>query len=464
MTTATLPAPTAPDLRDLRDLIDGDVVLPGDPGWDAARQAWNLAADQRPAAVVFAASTADVVRVVELARTLELRVAPQGTGHFAHAMGPLDDAILLKTERMRGVEIDARERRARVEAGVLWQELADAAAEHGLAGLAGSSPDVGVVGYSLGGGMGWLARRYGLAANSVVAVELVTADGRLVRADADTEPDLFWAVRGGGGSFGVVTALEFALYPVRAVYAGVMFWPLARADEVLRAWRRWVDTVGDEVTSVGRLLRFPAIPELPEPLRGGEFVVVEVAFLGGELAGEELLAPLRELAPAIDTVATIPAAALAKVHMDPEGPAAGVGDGTFLDDFTSEAIDALVAEAGEGSGSPLVSVEVRHLGGALAEDRPGQGAVGSIEAGFAVYALGAAPTPAMAAAGAAASAAVLRALGPWEADRTYFNFTEREADGAELFPRETDRRLREVKAAYDPGERFLVAHAVRPAA
>ena len=188
------------------------------------------------------------------------------TGHNAAAMGSLAHTVLVKTERMRGVEIDPANERARVEAGVLWAEVSEAAAAHGLAALAGSSPDVGVVGYSLGGGIGWLARRYGMAANSVLAVEVVNADGELIRVDADNEPELFWALRGGGGAFGVVTALEFRLYPITEVHAGVLFFPIERGSEVLRAWRSWIQDVPDEVTSVGRFLQFPPIPDIPEPL------------------------------------------------------------------------------------------------------------------------------------------------------------------------------------------------------
>ena len=262
------------------------VVLPHDPRWNEARVAWNLAVDQQPAAVALPESAADVMAVVRWARSRGLRVAPQGTGHNAAAMGSLAHTVLVKTERMRGVEIDAERRIARVEAGVLWAEVSEAAAEHGLAALAGSSPDVGVVGYSLGGGISWLARRYGLAANSVTAVELVNADGELVRADADNESELFWALRGGGGSFGVVTALEFQLYPIAEVYAGVLFFPIERGKEVLHAWRNWLEDVPDEVTSVGRFLQFPPIPDIPEPLRGGSFVVVEATSLLDEAADE----------------------------------------------------------------------------------------------------------------------------------------------------------------------------------
>jgi len=183
------------------------ILLPGDPAWDAARQAWSLSVDQQPAAVTLPTSPQDVVDVVRFARWHGLRVAAQGTGHNAAPLGPLADTILVKTERMRRVSIDPVARIARVEAGVVWLEVVEAAARHGLAALAGSSPDVGVVGYTIGGGMSWLGRAYGLSANNVEAIEVVTADGRLVRADACTETDLFWALRG-GGSFGVVTAID----------------------------------------------------------------------------------------------------------------------------------------------------------------------------------------------------------------------------------------------------------------
>src|SRR5687768_9302698 len=169
---------------------------------------------------------------------------------------------------MRGVEIDVEAQRARVAAGTLWLEVSTAASEHGLAPLAGSSPDVSVVGYSLGGGVGWLARKHGLSANSVLAIELVTADGQLRRADHENDPDLFWALRGGGGSFGIVTAMEIRLYPLPELYAGAMFWDWSRASEVMHAWREWTLMVPDEVTSSARIMQFPPIPEVPEFLRG----------------------------------------------------------------------------------------------------------------------------------------------------------------------------------------------------
>jgi hypothetical protein len=460
--TPTL-TPTPDRTAALRDLLDGELVTPADPEWDEARLAWNLAADQRPTAVVFAESVDDVVAVVDYARDHGLHVTTQGTGHSANTLDSFTDTILLKTSRLRGVEIDPETRTARVEAGALWEEVSLAAAEHGLAALAGSSPDVGVVGYTLGGGLGWLARRYGLAANSVVAVELVTADGHRVRTDRSNEPDLFWALRGGGGSFGIVTAVEFALYPVTEVYAGVLFFPFERASEILNAWREWVDGTPREVTSAGRLMQFPPIPEIPDPLRGQSFVIVEAAFIGSEEDGAALLQPLRELGPALDTFAMIPAEDLHHLHMDPPEPVPGAGDGFNLVDMTPETVNALVAVAGPGSGSPLISVELRQLGGAVAEASPEHGAVGSIDAGFALFAVGMAADAEMTRLVEDRVAAVKTALAPWTAERGNFNFADSPKDGESFYPVDTYRGLQWVKAAYDPTELFRASHPIRPA-
>jgi FAD/FMN-containing dehydrogenase len=437
------------------------LVLPHEPNWNEARRAWNLAVDQRPAAVALPESAEDVAAVVRWARARGLRIAPQGTGHAAGAMGSLAHTVLVKTERMRGVEIDPERRVARVEAGVVWEEVSKAAAEHGLAALAGSSSDVGVVGYTLGGGISWLGRRYGLAANNVVAVELVNADGEHVRVDADHEPELFWALRGGGGSFGIVTALEFSLFPVSEVYAGILFFPLERGREVLRAWRRWVEDVPDEVTSVGRFLQFPPVPAIPEHLRGGSFVAIEATCLLQASEADELLRPLRDLGPAMDTFATIPIEQLRHLHMDPEHPVPGLGDGMLLDDFPAEAIDAIVAAAGTESRSPLLSVEVRHLGGALRRADASHGALASIEAGFAMFAVGTAMTPEMGAAVKAHLEVLQSVLARWDAGRDYLNFTERRVRGERFYGDLTHRRLQAVKSEVDPEDVFRSNHPIR---
>jgi FAD/FMN-containing dehydrogenase len=449
------------DVRALRARVVGDVVLPGDDEWEAARLAWNLAVDQRPAAVVLPGTAEDVVAVVDFAREHGLQVAPQGTGHNAGPLGSLADTILLKTERMRRVRIDPAGRRARVEAGELWADVTAAASQHGLVGLAGSSPDVGVVGYSLGGGVSWVARKYGLATNSVLAVELVTADGRLVRVDADHEPELFWALRGGGGSFGVVTALELRLYPITDVYAGWLIFPVERAGEILQAWREWVETVPDEVTSIARVLNLPPIPDVPEPLRGRSIAVVEATFLGTEAEAAQMLAPLRALEPELDTFATMPAAKLHHLHMDPEQPVPGAGDGMMLTELTAEGVDGLIAAS---AGSPLLFAEIRHLGGALAVAAPENGALASLDAGFLVFAVGITPTPEAVEVMERAVDAVKEALAPWSASTRYLNFAERPEDGRGFYSPSTYRRLREVKAQVDPRELFRSNHPIPPAA
>jgi hypothetical protein len=260
----TTTAPTRTFERSVTALTNR-VVLPEHGNWDEARRAWNLAVDQQPAAVVFPESAQDVIATVELARAFGLRVTAQGTGHNAAPLEPLEETVLVKTERMRQIEINPEARIARIEAGVRSLELTEAAARHGLAPLSGSSPDVGVIGYTLGGGLSWFGRKYGLAASTVHAIELVTADGQLVRADHDHEPDLFWALRGGGGSFGIVTALELLLIPISEVYAGVLWWPIERDEEVLHAWADLTRReLPDELTTVGRYLRLPPLPDIPE--------------------------------------------------------------------------------------------------------------------------------------------------------------------------------------------------------
>lgn len=450
------------DLEALRAAVAGQVFVPGQAGYDQARQAWNLTVDERPSVVVVAESAADVATAVRYARAHRMRIAPQGTGHGAPPLEPLDGAMLLRMTRMGQVDIDPATRTARAQAGAAWQDVIGPAAEHGLAGLAGSSPNVGVTGYTLGGGLGWLARRYGLAANSVTAAELVTPGGDLVRADAGHEPDLFWAVRGGGG-VGVVTALEMRLYPVRELYAGDLFFPIQRAAEVLHAWREWTATVPDDVTSMGHILRLPPLPQLPERLRGRAFALIEAAYLGDAGTGAELIQPLRRLGPELDTVAMIPASALGQLNMDPSQPTPGEGDGAFLADFPAAAIDALVAAAGPDAETPPDSVEVRHLGGALARPVPGGGAQPSIDASYMLYAVASAPTPDLAGPVRAHVQAVKDALAPWHASYDYYNFEETPAAAAAVLPPASVRRLQEIKAAYDPDQVIISAHPVWPA-
>jgi FAD/FMN-containing dehydrogenase len=444
-------------LHDLAGRIAGEVVVPGDETWDAARRAWNLAVDQRPVAVVYQESADDVAEAVRFATDRGLRIAFNAGGHNA---GPIDwsvETILLKTERMRDIEIDARGRRARVGPGVLSKPLAVAAGEHGLAYLAGTSPDVGVLGYALGGGLSWMVRKHGLACNSIVAADVVTADGRQLHVDADTEPELFWALRGGSGNVAAVTALELRLFPIPEIVAGALFWPIERAAEILMAWRRWVDTVPVECESFGRMLQLPDLPFLPEQVRGRSFVMVEAAYLGSASDAATLLQPLRDLGPEMDTIAPMPTRELSLVNMDPDFPLPYAGEGLLLTDLPDTAI-ASVIEAFVGS--PLLHVEVRHLGGAAAQHAPEHGVLDAIDQPFLAFTFGLAPDGDAHAATDRQIGVIRAALAPWDSGRRYLNFAESATDPRSIFPPETYDRFIRAKASYDPTGTFLANHPI----
>ncbi len=454
---------TTTSLDRLRRRVRGAVIEPGGDGWEAATQAFNLAFTQEPALVAVPADEQDVVAIVEYAREHGLQVAPQRTGHNAEPLGAMDDVILVKTDRLQGVEIDVEHRIVCVRAGSKWGEVVPRASELGLAALHGSTPDVSVAGYSLGGGVGWYARKLGLSTNSVTAIELVTADGQLRRVDADNDAELFWALRGGGGNFGLVTALEVQLYEIPEIYAGVLFFPWERSTEILQAWLEWTRTVPEEVTSVGRILQFPPIPEIPEPLRGGQFAVVEAVVMGSEAWGSELLRPLRELGPAMDTFAIVPPVGISELHMDPPDPVPYTGEGQMLGELDAAAIDRFVAAAGPKSGSPLVSAEIRHLGGALHRSASHHGALATFDSSFLTFGVGMVFDEETYRANREQLDFLRAALALYDNGRQYLNFTEDHTDPARFYTPDTYQRLRHVKAAIDPDNLFRANHPIAPA-
>jgi hypothetical protein len=450
-------------MNDLSGLeIKGRVAVPGDAGWDQARTAWNLAADQNPAAVAFVESADDVAAVVGHAAANDLRVAGQGTGHGAGPLPSLEGTILIKTERMRGIEIEPRERTARVEAGVLSLELAEAAGEHGLSGLPGSSPDVGVVGYSLGGGLSWLGRKHGFACNSVTAIELVTAEGEARTVSASDGEDLFWALRGGGGGYAIVTALHLALLPIADVYAGILIFPAELGADAFRAYRDWAAGVGEEVTSIARLLRPPPVPDVPEPLRGKPLITIDAACIGGQEAGEAAIAPLRGLGePIIDSFGQIPTAGLCRIHMDPEQPVPGLGHHAPIAELSDEAIEAFVANGpGPETGSVLLLAELRQLGGELSRSGPNKGALDKLDFPFVMSAIGTTMMPELAEKVPGDLDRIAAAMQPWTATGGYLNFAERPCDVDSILPADTCARLADVKRRWDPESRIVANHAV----
>ncbi|MGC3956288.1 MAG: FAD-binding protein [Propionicimonas sp.] len=443
---------------ELRSLCQGHVHLPGEPGYDRARTPWAVHIDQRPAAVAVPRTAQEVADLVRAAAAVGLRFAPQSSGHGA---GPflgrdLSDAVLVRLHELTGVSIDPGRRLARVLGGTLWQQVIEAAAGHGLAALHGSSPDVAVAGYTLGGGLSWYGRQYGLAAHHLRAVEIVLADGRLMRADAEQESELFWAVKGGGGSFGIVTALEFDLLPIPDVYAGMLLWPAERAREVAHAWAEWTRSAPTTITTSLRLMSFPPLPELPPFLRGRRAVVVDGAVLGSDQEAERILAPLRELGPELDTFGRVPAPAVSRIHLDPEGPTPSVTDSVLLAELPNEAVDALLAVAGPDSGTSLLAAEIRHLGGRLKQ--PADAALACLDGDYLAFFVAIAATPELGALGRADAARAAAGLAGWASGGRYLNFDDNAVEVAAGYSSQAWQRLQAVRAAVDPERRLLANH------
>jgi FAD/FMN-containing dehydrogenase len=438
-----------------------EIVRPGDARYDEVRPAWNLTVDQRPAAIAVPRDADQVVAAVLYAKREGLRVTAQGTGHNAQPLGDLSDTLLIKTHEMRGVEIDPENRIARVEAGAQWGDVVGPAGEHGLAALAGSSHDVGVVGYSLGGGLSWLARRYGLGANRILAADVVTANGDLVRADRHQNTDLYWAIRGGGGAFGVITALELELIDLPTVYAGAAFFPIERASEALHAWRELTAVVDDRTTSVGRILRVPDLPDIPDFVRAQDFAMVEVIHIGDQASGEEVVKTLRALEPAIDTFGIIPTEALIHLHMDPPGPVPGNGEHhVAMHTLPPEAIDAFVAANGADSGSQILTAEIRHIGGAVARPDASNGAAAKFDAEYISFAASMVLSPEMGAKAEQDLARMDAAMEPFGGAPKYLNFVEKPDSPDSFFDEQTLARLRQVKATVDPDGIFRSNHPI----
>jgi FAD/FMN-containing dehydrogenase len=376
-------------------------------------------------------------------------VAAQPVGHGATTA--INGTVLLRTRGLQEISVDPQQRIARVGAGVKWGELLAVTVEHGLTGLAGSSSDPSVTGFSVSGGLSWFGRAYGLAAHSIRAVDVVDVTGELRRVAADSDPDLFWAICGGGGDFGIVTAIEIALHPAPHVYGGRMLWPLEMAWPVLRAFRRIAATAPDELTLWAHLLRFPPLPEVPEFLRGGAYVSVDASFIGSAADAEALLAPLREIpAMTLDTMGTVPVSELGSICAEPVDPTPAVEYSGLLSDFDDTAIGRLLDVAGHRVDSPLVIVQVRHLGGALARGSQEQGPSGAVHEPFQLFCLGVPVVPELGPAIEASIAAVKVALDDYLTGRTFFTFLGHDDDPTAAFTPEALARLQDIKRTVDP--------------
>jgi FAD/FMN-containing dehydrogenase len=451
----TQPSDTAARLDVLRGLCGGAVHAAGDPLYDEARMPWNLHVDARPVAVAYPAFPDEVASVVRAAAAAGLSVAPQGTGHGAPPLdGRLGEAVLLRTSAMTELSIDTEHRLARVGAGVLWADVVERAGAAQLAARHTTAAGVGVVGSSLGGGLSWYARPAGLQCSALTAVELVLADGTFVRADDDSDGDLMWAARGGGGGFGVVTALEFELLPASTVYAGMLAWSWADSDRVLRAWRSWAASMPDAFTTVARLFRAPDEHWLPRDVRGRRLVVVDGVLLGDLEEGQRLLAPLRAMKPEIDTFSPAPPGSLARMHLEPEAPTAAYANSVVLDDLPETAIEALVAAAGPDGESPVLFVEIRHLGGALSRPATRPGVLDRMAGEFLVLGVGTDQGVGWQAVRDETNR-VMRALQPWDNGTSYLSMTDGQVAERRAWSREAAQRLEAVRTQADPTGLFV---------
>ncbi|MGW5568126.1 FAD-binding protein [Streptomyces tendae] len=451
----------------LRSAVTGPVLTAQDEGYRAECATYNLTSGLAPALVVGAVDEADVRAAVVFADRQGLPIAVKNTAH--QVVAPAEAGLLITTTRMKGVEVDADKRTVRVEAGVRWREVLPHLAEAGLGALVGSAPDVGVVGYTLGGGQSpLLGRSLGYAADHVRWLNLVTADGEARRVTADSEPELFWALLGGKGNFGVVTEIEFDAFPVTRFYGGGIYFPGEHLAEVLEAWRRWLPTVAEDMTSSVGVQRLPDLPALPEPLRGAFVVHLRIGYLGTAEQGERLVAPLRAAAPAlVDLVGEKPFAAIGEIHMDPVDPMPYYDRSVGLRAFTQETAEALEKLTGPASGSVLANVEIRALGGAFDREPSVGNAVSTRGVPFVVFGFGVGG-PDQAELLRGQLAAVVDGLKPWAAERGMVNFLSpdeaTDAEGvARIYGPLRYARLAEVKRRYDPANLFRFNHNIRPA-
>jgi FAD/FMN-containing dehydrogenase len=427
-----------------------ETFFAGEQGYDEEVAGFQTAVRHQPAVVVMASSADDVVEAVRLARARGARVAVQATGHGTRAP---TDGVLVTTRRMSGVRIDPAARTAWVEAGVRWSAVIEQAAVHGLAPLAGSSPGVGAVGYTLGGGVGLLGRTFGYAADHVLALDVVTADGTLRQVTATSEPDLFWALRGGGEPLGVVTGMAVALVPVPVVHGGGLHFDAAHAAEVLSAFRELTVGAPETLTASVGMVGLPPVDAVPEPIRGKH--VLHVRLASTDPLDPSWLDRLRAIGPLIDRVGEVPAADVGSIYGDPDFPHAYVGDNVLLRELPPALLDAVRTLAGPSAPVPCV-VDIRQLGGAMARPPEVPNAVPYREATYILRVLS--PATDVDAA-RAVQHEVFAAAAPFAVGRAAtFGYGPVDTDPSLPALRDpaTAARLAQVKKQFDPEEVFFV--------
>lgn len=461
MTILEDPTASAP-LDQLAVHVRGDVHRPGDPGYDAAATPWNVAVVSRPAAVLEAADAADVVAAMHFANERGLEVAVRATGHGA--ADTLEGTILVRTHRLDELTVHP-EGWARVGAGVQWGAVMEAAAPLGLAPMCGSAPHVGVVGLLTGGGLGPVARTLGVSADHMRAFEVVTGDGELRRATPTENPALFWGLRGGKGTLGIVTAVEIDLLPIETLYGGGLYFAPDDVEPVLRAWAEWCPTLPEQATTSVAIMRLPDAPFVPPPLAGRVTLALRFAWTGDPAEGERIFSAMRAVAdPILGEVGVMPYAQLGMIHSDPVDPMPTTEGMALLRELPAEAVDTLLALAGPDVDCPQLIVELRQLGGAIARTPEHPSAFVHRDAGFSLLTIGLAAGP-IAAIAAAHAVQVEEAMRPWATGGALPNFAASTDPAviARCYDRETLARLATLATAYDPNAVIRCARIVREA-
>ena len=451
---------------ELQASLRGDVVRPGDAAYDDARALWNGSHDKRPALIIRCAGTADVVKAVEFVCSQDLPVAVRGGGHSIAGFSSIDDGVVIDLSAMRSVTVDPVHRRAVAQGGATWLDVDHETQAFGLAVPGGLVSNTGIGGFTLGGGIGWLLRRHGLTCDNLVSADVVTADGRLVHASADDNPDLFWAMRGGGGNFGVVTSFEYELHPVGpTVLAGLLFFPGESAREVVTGWRDLTKSMPEELTSLVNLTAAPPVPFLPESVHGKLIAVVGAMYSGPLDGAEHAVASLRTLAePIFDHMGAVPYVAMQQA-LDPLWGAGAHNYFTsaLLDDLSDAAIDEALARW-RAKPTPQSELHLHHAGGAMARVGESDTAFSHRSAGYIANVIARSPDGAKFAKHVEWARAARTALAGHGPDAMYVNFTgDAEPDKVRAsYPPATYARLVAVKQQYDPTNMFRLNQNISP--
>lgn len=469
-TTVTSTEHAGADLAPLRRRLRGRALTPSDDGYAGVRPPFNAMHPDRPGLVVLCEREEDVVAAVDFAREHAIEVAVRGGGHSIAGFSSSVGGMVIDLAPMSRVDVDPAARIARVQGGALWADVDRATQAFGLATPGGLVSDTGVAGLTLGGGYGWLRRKHGLSCDNLLSVRIVGADGRVRTASADVEPELFWAVRGGGGNFGIVTSFEFRLHPVGPLVAfAAAFHPQEDAARVLRAFRAACDRAPDEVTAEATVITMPADPELPEAVHGRACVVAEGVCLGDPEDGMETLRPLRELGTPLAEVLGPAPFTVVQSSFDavfPRGELRSYWRSLYLSGLSDEAVDAVAARAQQRP-SPTTMLSVMHMGGAIARVGASESALCERSAAYAVGIGGNWTDPDQDAAAIAWVRATWSDLARFGTGATYLNFNGRAGGGADAGVDEGHglnlQRLAAVKAAYDPGNFFRRNHNIAPA-